>query len=216
MAAMKTHLAAPTREFSAGEFALVIALAFGLSILGSLAAAFDYTGQPIEFGDAQIASVLAYEAVIAPIVWLVLRRRGWKWGDFAVYASKGSTIFGIIVAAGVFVAWYAFEAAFGKVPATLTATAPWVVAISIANPLFEEMLVLGYVVQALRGRFGLATAFNVSVAIRLLYHLYQGPLAVIPIAFFGLVVTFVYVRMGRLWPAIVAHGILDFVGLTWD
>ena len=44
----------------------------------------------------------------------------------------------------------------------------------------------------------------------------QGPLAVIPIAFFGLVVTFVYVRMGRLWPAIVAHGILDFVGLTWD
>ena len=24
------------------------------------------------------------------------------------------------------------------------------------------------------------------------------------------------VRMGRLWPAIVAHGILDFVGLTWD
>jgi uncharacterized protein len=216
MAAMKTHLAPPTREFDAGEFALVIVLAFGLSILGSLAAAFDYTGQPIEFGDAQIASVMAYEAVIAPVVWLVLRRRGWKWSDFAVYASKGSTIFGILVALGVLAVWYAFEAAFGKVPATLTATAPWIVAVSVANPVFEEMLVLGYVVQALRGRFGLTAAFNVSVAIRLLYHLYQGPLAVIPIAFFGLVVTFVYVRMGRLWPAIVAHGILDFVGLTWD
>jgi hypothetical protein len=57
---VKTYLAPPTREFNAGEFALVIALAFGLSILGSLAAAFDYSGQPIEFGDAQIASVMAY------------------------------------------------------------------------------------------------------------------------------------------------------------
>jgi membrane protease YdiL (CAAX protease family) len=56
----------------------------------------------------------------------------------------------------------------------------------------------------------------VSVAIRLAYHLYQGPLAVIPIALFGVIVTVVYVRMGRLWPAIVAHGILDFVGLLAD
>jgi membrane protease YdiL (CAAX protease family) len=54
----------------------------------------------------------------------------------------------------------------------------------------------------------------VSLAIRLTYHLYQGPLAVIPIAFFGVVMTLVYVRMGRLWPAIVAHGLLDFVGLS--
>lgn len=211
---MKTHLGPPTREFDAGEFLLVVALAFGLSIVGSLSAAFTYSGRPIEFGDAEVASVVAYEAVIAPIVWLVLRRRGWKWSDFAVHASRGSTIFGILVALAVLAAWYAFEAAFGKVPATLSATLPWILAVSIANPLFEELLVLAYVVQALRGRFGLTTAFNVSVAIRLLYHLYQGPLAVIPIALFGVVVTVVYVRMGRLWPAVVAHGLLDFVGLT--
>ncbi len=216
MAAMKTHLAPPERDFDAGEFVLVIALPLGLSIAGSLSAAFSYSGAPIEFGDAEVVGVIAYELIIAPIVWLVLRRRGWTWGDFSVHASKGSTLFGMIIAAIVLAAWYAFEAAFGKVPAVLTATTPWVLAVSISNPLFEELLVLGYVVQAMRKRFGLTTAFNVSVAIRLLYHLYQGPLAVIPIAIFGLVVSVVYVRMGRLWPAIVAHGILDFVGLTWD
>jgi membrane protease YdiL (CAAX protease family) len=216
MAAMKTHLAPPERDFDAGEFILVIALAFGLSILGSVSAAFTYSGRPIEFGDDEIASVIIYEAIIAPIVWLLLRRRGWKWSDFAVHASRGSTIFGFILAVLVLGIWYAFEAAFGKVPATLSATLPWVLAVSIANPLFEEMLVLAYVVQALRKRFGLTAAFNVSLAIRLLYHLYQGPLAVIPIAIFGLVVSMVYVRMGRLWPAIVAHGVLDFVGLTID
>jgi membrane protease YdiL (CAAX protease family) len=70
------------------------------------------------------------------------------------------------------------------------------------------------VVQALRKRFGLTAAVNVSLTIRLLYHLYQGPLVVIPIAIFGLAVTFTYVRMGRLWPPIVAHAILDFLALS--
>lgn len=46
------------------------------------------------------------------------------------------------------------------------------------------------------------------------YHLYQGPLAVIPIAAMGVIVTLVYVRIGRLWPAIVGHAILDFVALA--
>jgi len=63
----------------------------------------------------------------------------------------------------------------------------------------------------MRKRFGLVTAMNVSIAVRLVYHLYQGPMAVIPIAIFGVVVTFAYVRFGRLWPVVVAHGLLDFV-----
>jgi membrane protease YdiL (CAAX protease family) len=82
------------------------------------------------------------------------------------------------------------------------------------NPVFEELFVLGYVVQSLRKTFSLTLAVNVSVAIRLSYHLYEGPQAVIPIAIFGLMVTFAYVRLGRLWPIIVAHAILDFLALS--
>src|SRR3954467_625006 len=213
---MQTHLAPPTRDFHAGEFTLVIALAFGLSILGSVAGALSYSGQAIEFNDAAVTSVLVFELVMGPIVFFVLRARGWTWSDFAVHASRGSTILGVMLAAAVLAAWYAFEALAGKVPVVLSAGWIGVLAVSIVNPLFEELLVLAYVVQALRKRFGLTTAFNASLAIRLVYHLYQGPLAVIPIAFFGLVMTLVYVKMGRLWPTIVAHGILDFVGLTTD
>jgi membrane protease YdiL (CAAX protease family) len=53
----------------------------------------------------------------------------------------------------------------------------------------------------------------VSVGIRLLCHLYQGPLAVgiVPV---GLVFTWYYARTHRLWPVVIAHAISDFVALV--
>lgn len=211
---MNTHLAPPTREFNPAEFALVVALAFGLPLLGSLSAVMSYTGGEIAFGDADVLATVAFELVVGAIVWFVLRNRGWKWSDLAIYASRGSTILGAILAAIILVVWLLLEAIIGKATTVSTAGPAAIVIGSLVNPVFEETLVLGYVVQALRKRFGLTTAFNVSLALRVLYHLYEGPLAVIPLAFFGLVMTLVYVRMGRLWPCIVAHGILDFVGLA--
>jgi len=210
---MNTHLGPPSRDFHGGEFALVIALAFGMSIVGSVFEAFSYGGRAIEFADKDLVWTLAYEAFVGGIIALSLRGRGWKWSDFAIHASRGSTILGAILAIAVLGIWYLFEKLFGEVPASVTASLASIVAVSIFNPFFEELLVLGYVVQAMRKRFGLVTAMNVSLAIRLLYHLYQGPLVVIPIAIYGLVATLVYVRMGRLWPVIVMHAILDFVGL---
>jgi len=98
----------------------------------------------------------------------------------------------------------------------LSATLIPITIISLLNPLFEELLVLGFVVQSMRKAFGITTAFNVSLALRILSHLYQGPLAVIPIAVMALVFTLVYVKMGRLWPVIVSHALLDLLGLTVD
>jgi hypothetical protein len=54
---------------------------------------------------------------------------------------------------------------------------------------------------------------NVSVAIRLLYHLYQGGIGVIGIIPFGLIFAWWYARIGRLWPLFVAHGLTDAAGL---
>jgi membrane protease YdiL (CAAX protease family) len=46
------------------------------------------------------------------------------------------------------------------------------------------------------------------------YHLYQGVLGALTIAPVGLLFAYWYVRSGRLWPLIVAHGLIDFIGLT--
>lgn len=211
---MKTHLAPSTRDFSGAEFALVIALAFGMSIVGSLSAALSWSGRPIAFGDAALAFTVGYEILVGALVALVLRSRHWRWSDFAVHASAGTTVLGAVMALGILAAWMLFEALVGKVPATVSASLPWIAAVSIVNPWFEELLVLAYVVQSMRNRFGLVTAMNLSLAIRLSYHLYEGPMAVIPIAVFGLVATVAYVRLGRLWPVVVMHAILDFTALA--
>jgi len=211
---METHLGPASRGFDAIEFFLVIALAFGLSIAGSIVAALSYSYEPVEFGDAALWSVLVYEIPAAAVIAFLLHRRGWRWSDFAIHYSRGATILGVVMAVAVALAWLLLELVVGKSPNVPTAGMAAIAAVSVLNPVYEEVLVLGYVVQALRKRFGLFAAMNVSLAIRLAYHLYQGPSAVIPIALFGLVMTLVYVRLGRLWPAIVAHGLLDFASLS--
>ena len=208
---MKTHLAPPTRDFDAAEFSLVVFIAFGMFIVTSLDAAVAYRGQEIRFGDRELLGVMGFELIVAPVVWLVLRLRGWKWSDFAFHYSGGTTFIGIGLAAITLVADCLFEWMVGKVPGVAEAHVLVALAVSIINPLFEELLVLGYVIQAMRKRFGLTAAMHASIAVRLVYHLYQGPMAVIPIALFGVLVTIAYVRLGRLWPVVVAHGLIDFV-----
>jgi membrane protease YdiL (CAAX protease family) len=84
---------------------------------------------------------------------------------------------------------------------------------SIVNPIFEETFVCGYIISALRERCEPWTAINISVAIRLLYHLYQGPAAAIGIVPFGLILAYWYARSGRLWPAITAHAAANLLDL---
>jgi membrane protease YdiL (CAAX protease family) len=87
------------------------------------------------------------------------------------------------------------------------------VVFSIYNALFEELLWLALGIAAFR-RFGLATAATVSVALRLLAHSYQGPLALITILPIGIVFTIYYLRSRRLWPIVVAHAFQDILALT--
>jgi membrane protease YdiL (CAAX protease family) len=87
-----------------------------------------------------------------------------------------------------------------------------VVPLSLINAVFEEFLWLGLGVAALR-RFGVGFAALVSVSLRTLVHVYQGPLALIAILPFGVVFTLYYVRARRLWPVVVAHACQDLVAL---
>jgi len=103
----------------------------------------------------------------------------------------------------------------GSTPAFIARgfTLPTVLAESIINPIFEEVLVCGYIIAALRDRRGLKTAFVVSVVIRTTYHLYQGVYGAVSILMLGILAAWWYARQRTLWPVIVAHGLFDFVGL---
>ena len=87
-----------------------------------------------------------------------------------------------------------------------------IIAVSILNPIFEESVLSGYVVTALKRRTTWQVAVAASVALRVLCHIYQG-FGAIFIVLFGFVLAAWYVRYGRLWPLIVAHVFYDFFPL---
>ena len=56
-----------------------------------------------------------------------------------------------------------------------------------------------------------AAVVGVSLLVRVLYHLYQGPLGALSILVFGIVITVYFVMSNKLWPPVVCHVVADVV-----
>ena len=173
--------------------------------------------------------VVLYEAILVPVLLAILYVGGWRWRDFKVAPSAAGTVAGIAIFAGMWLGEWLFSSLMKLVfPAMQSIYDGWeayrpshpptvfaVLILSVVNPVFEEVFVCAYVIEALRRRFGVTVAVNVSVVIRAAYHLYQG-IAYQPFHLaYGLVQSYVYVRYGRLWPLFVSHALLDFVPLAF-
>lgn len=206
------------------ELVVVIVGAFGYPFLGSLL----YLSQPAATAtapltDSALWSLLTYEAAVFLLLASFLYIRGWTLANFGAPPAPVDAVYGFGLALAVFAAVYVtMVAAISSglyQPATETAivapglTIASVVAISIVNPIFEEVFVCGFIIAALAPRTSAWTAINVSVAIRLACHLYQGVGGVILIIPLGLAFALLFARTGRLLPLIVAHGLLDLAGL---
>lgn len=83
---------------------------------------------------------------------------------------------------------------------------------AFANGFAEEIVVVGYLITRLR-QLGLSPARAVlaSSVLRGLYHLYQGIGAGLGNLAMGLVFGYFWYRTGRLWPLILAHGVINTV-----
>ena len=215
----------------AAEFAIVILGAFGFLFVATLVALLTQTGagDPGSTGwysGGHLVSVIAYELPVGAAVFAFLRLRGWSLERLGVRFTARETLvgFGLAFVAelalyGALLAFALASPAFTEAMVTSQARPGGfglltVIVVSIVNPMFEETFVCGYVVTVLKERADVPTAIAISIAIRLLYHLYQGPLAFIGVVPFGLVLAWWYARTGRLWPVIVAHGLADFTAFV--
>jgi len=202
------------------EFFAVILGAFGFFFYRNIVV-LSLPDRMADFSDAGLYGLVVIEALLFAPVWLFLRIRGWTFGEIGLRFQDRDPADGIGLTALVYFASIVVmslalsmglslggtpEAAPGKLGLASIA------AVSIFNPVFEEVFVCGYIVTAVAKRRNMWTAINISVAIRVLYHLYQGPAAgaIVPV---GLVFACWYAWTGRLWPVVIAHSILDFVGL---
>ncbi len=211
------------------EVLVVLLLAFGPTVPGSLAALFDpqflakRAAPPITnpaLLRTSIHEVLVF-AVLAAFLWV----RGWRPERLGLKPTLKDSGVGAGLAVANYLAYVTLWLILvnvwpriGQIGASMHLVRPGlhllnIVLISIVNPLFEEVFVCGYVITALQPRLGMPTAVNISVGIRVFYHLYQGAIGVIGIVPMGLIFGYWFGRTGRLWPLIVAHAVGDVAGL---
>ena len=218
--------APPARRAATLELVVVFGLTVGVSWISNITSALG--GHPpaeTAFSTLHLVSLLIYEAIVAALLVPWLARRGWSVRDAGAPEPfdvvRGIAVWFYCEIVVIFV-WWSFaivqpsaaQALATAHPFAGGATQTWVILASVLNPIFEEFLWLGYGIGALESRVGLRTACVVSVTLRVSVHAYQGPLAILSILPVGLVLTLSYASSRRLWPVIVAHVVMDAIGLA--
>lgn len=201
----------------------IVSLCFGWFIVGS-AYTVSIGFQNSSFSEGGVVGLVLLEVVLAIAAIYVLGSRGFDVSSLYPRPSLAGAVAGLILAAAAFgAAWTAtsafdwnyysrpLEQLMGGPPIAL----PALVLLGIVNGTYEEVFLLGFLLRGLRG-YGLSIAIGVSVLVRVLYHLYQGPLGALYVGVFGLVLSLYYVSSGKLFPVVLAHALWDIIPFVWN
>jgi len=216
------------RRLPAGvEFLIVISWAFGLPIFHSILSIGQADVPGEQFTNAGLIAILIVELMQSLFLIWFLRIRGWTLEKLGLGVTFRGTAYGIGLIVVTFAMLWAvqhlaqwampidMEAAEARYPtASPNLSMHLVFLVSTVNGIFEEVFVAGYIITALAPVRGMWTGINVSTGVRLLYHLYQGPLGILSVVPVGLLFGYVYARSRQLWPLILAHIVIDIIGLT--
>jgi membrane protease YdiL (CAAX protease family) len=207
------------------EFTIVVLAAFGLAIAVS---AIEVIHVSARISESMLSVMLAYELVVgSALLVALLRYRGWTaaslglsptfWDPIVGFGLATATLLSIVAVFSI-AAWFFPGAQFspegGFFLGHLGLTT--VIAVSLVNPVFEELFVGAYVITSLT-RQGISTglAVAVSTGIRVLYHLYLGvSVAAIMLIPLGIIFGYSFARRRRLWAIVVAHAAVDFLSLS--
>jgi len=183
---------------------------------------------------------LVFVFVLILMLWLKLRRE--RWSDFGLIAPKKwgrQILFGVLlavvsiavdglvrsVATPLIVAWtganpHLDEQTFAAVKGNLPLYLMVLPSIWLFAAFGEEFLFRGYLLQRLAqilggGRAAWTLAVVGQAIAFALAHMYQGPVGMVPIGVGAIVTGAATVVWGRnLWPAMIAHGLIDTLGFT--
>ena len=98
----------------------------------------------------------------------------------------------------------ALDEADGNIVATI-------ILVGILGPMAEEIFFRGYVLPGLTKKFGIIWALVISSVVFGLFHIDPG--AIVPTFALGLMLGWVYLKTGSIWPAMFAHGLHNTVAV---
>jgi uncharacterized protein len=217
------------RRLPAGvEFLVVVTWAFGLPIFASIMSLGAPGSSAPVFTNAELLGTIIFEVIQLGFLAWFLRIRGWTLEKFGLSFSWRGTAAGVVLLALTYalvmgaqqiaevIFDYDIEAAAARAPKVDPSLSMQLVfLVSVVNGIFEELFVAGYIITSLTARRGMWMAINVSVVVRLLYHLYQGPIGVLTAVPMGLLYGYAYARTHQLWPLLVAHVLVDLISLSF-
>jgi membrane protease YdiL (CAAX protease family) len=158
-----------------------------------------------------------YELVtLAAVLWIG-RIRGWSLKSFGLRPAWKWTALGILLFFATGLTARFIGMLLKNLAPSLYASAvqshvdaevglPFIILISVVNPVFEESLWGGYFVHALK-RDGMWVAVSASALLRTYCHAHLGVRALVSILPMGLIYGMVYWRWRQLWPLVVAHSL---------
>lgn len=224
------------------EIVIVLAITFGLSAYTAIlrlvdAVLRDLASQSValnprrsEFDLIDLGLNLA--SVVQLVAWgalgvYLLARSGFTMRDIGLgrFRLRGDLLGGLGLAALIGLpglALYVVARLLGMnvsvVPSALDDTwwrIPVLILAAFANGWAEEVIVVGYLLTRLRQlNVNPWVALVTTSLLRGAYHLYQGFGAGLGNVVMGLVFGYVWQRTGRLWPLVVAHGVIDVVAFV--
>jgi membrane protease YdiL (CAAX protease family) len=175
---------------------------------------------------ASIAQLVAWGALGVYLLWRSgigpdrIGLGGWRWRADALGGVGLAALIGL-PGLGLYIAARALGINATVVPSALDDTwwrIPVLILAAFANGWAEEVIVVAFLLTRLRQlRVNPVVALVCSSLLRGAYHLYQGFGAGLGNIAMGLVFGYVWRRTGRLWPLVIAHGLIDtvaFVGYT--
>jgi membrane protease YdiL (CAAX protease family) len=206
------------------EAAIVVAICFGLFIAWSLAAAAEGTPPGQRFSDAAFLEMIAIELCLGGTALWFLRLRGHSIRALLPAPSWGGSAAGVGLCLACLLAWMLVSGLFSPadyaaqpIAQILERSRPslaMVLLASVVNGIYEETFLVGYLVRGFAA-LGPGLALGLSVLVRLLYHVYQGPIGSLSVVVFGLVVGAFYWRTRALWPVVFAHALQDVIALSY-
>jgi membrane protease YdiL (CAAX protease family) len=211
----------PRSTLSIPEALIVSGICFGLSILWSIQAVL--AGFPdAPFSDGGMVWMLGLELVLAASALIYLKARGFDIAALVPHPTLKDSALGLGVCVVACFLGAVVTSAFvdaqntepiERMVSESTLSMPVIIAFALVNATFEEVFLLGVLVRGLRSH-GLSIAIGLPLLVRVMYHLYQGPVGAVWVLVFGLCFTLFYVRRPVLWPLVFAHVLCDIVPFT--
>ncbi|MBC3875547.1 CPBP family intramembrane glutamic endopeptidase [Undibacterium flavidum] len=208
---------------SFAEASILVAIAFGYFIIASIDAVASNFPTSGSFSDSSLTNLMLIELILGGLAFLFLHFCGYSIRELLPKPSLKGCVHGMLLCAVTLLAWSFIEPVFSYrslepepiaiIASNARPSLMYLTALSVLNGLYEEFFLLGYLVRGFAAA-GASIAIGLSVFIRLLYHLYQGPIGAISVVVVGVIFSLYYWRVRSLWPVAFAHILIDVIALA--